>query len=763
MPVKNKYTPLSTTLAWMLALGSISLQGVSADEADKAEEMDEIIIMGEKVGRTLFDTYSSVAVITGAELEERSLETVADILDQMANVSGRSGGEGFSIRGIPNFNVTGGSGAALSSVVIDGATMSAENIRFGQDNTWDLQQVEVFRGAQSTNQGRNAMVGAIVLRTADPTYEVEGKVRLSYASYNTYAISGVINLPLIKDQLAIRLSADVKDSDGYITNTTLDTDRYGKRQNQSFRGKVLFEPAGISGLRNIFTVNYSNNDRGDDFIVGPDFTGDRTTEANILGERNADQLILTWEADYEINDIWSISNVFSFNKSNFSRRRDFDRTAGGGEDSRNDLGSEKRYSEELRFHFNGERLHGFFGGFYFDQSASFLGDDTGIVTLAQNLEALGQPPATAAYIASFYDNPFLVAETDEGSSDIKNRALFFNADYEITDKLTLHGGLRYDHEEIRSNGSLTIGSLFSPLANIAAAPPSIQPTLAFVNGALTDFGGTNIGDPTLGKYSAWLPQLGVTYKFSDQLSLSLLTKWGYRAGGAEQIADENGDGIPDDGAEIEDTRNIFRPEHMKTYEATLRSRFWDNRGSLDLTVFHTDWSDQQVFILEPGAILPERIKSNAGVSDVDGFELEFKAQPMDELDVYASMGYTHARFTKFVQFAGLGNELDYSGFTFPHSPKWTLAGGATWRNEMGVFAHGNINYQSMAFGDVEQNLLLDARTIVNAKIGYQGDNYTVTGFVTNLFNSEHVAFRNVTGFLKPGAPRIFGVEFRLNL
>src|SRR3546814_17686132 len=60
---------------------------------------------------------------------------------------------------------------------LDGRTLSYNEAIYLDGLLWDVQQMEVYRGPQSTLQGRNAIGGVVAIKTADPTFDWQGKVR----------------------------------------------------------------------------------------------------------------------------------------------------------------------------------------------------------------------------------------------------------------------------------------------------------------------------------------------------------------------------------------------------------------------------------------------------------------------------------------------------------------------------------------------------------------------------------------------------------
>ncbi len=147
-------------------------------DTEIAEGIETITVTGQKIDRSLQETANSVSVTTAKALEQLDISTPSDLFQHIPNVHGGTN-QGFTIRGIDSFNVSGGGNSYLTSVYFDGAPLPFRMVRSGKMSLWDVNQVEVFRGPQSTIQGRNALAGAIIIRSQDPTYEWSGKARVT--------------------------------------------------------------------------------------------------------------------------------------------------------------------------------------------------------------------------------------------------------------------------------------------------------------------------------------------------------------------------------------------------------------------------------------------------------------------------------------------------------------------------------------------------------------------------------------------------------
>lgn len=735
------FTAKKITLAWMLSLSTFAVSDAAFGqevETEKETTVDEIVVRGERIARSILNTASSVAVVTSEDIESRNLESIADIFAQVANVAPSVNGRGFRIRGISNSNVTGAGNGGLATIYVDGAPLSNFAASFGPKDTWDIGQVEIFRGAQSASQGRDSLAGAIIIRSNDPIYEYEYKGRVRVEEFGGTTFSAVANIPLSSDQAALRIAVERKKSDGFIHNTTFDIDDYNFSEKTLGRVKLLLEPNNISALKSMFTFVYSENEFGGDNVQGPDVFA-RENTANILQKTEIKQIVATWEVDYDINDQWNISNVFSFNRAEFDDILDDDSRSTGGVNRRERVNDIDTLTEEVRVFYTTDTLNATAGIYYSKETE----DNLRTILTGLDIGALAGAPA----LNTIYAAPFLIGGELTNKDKTTNYAAFFSADYDVSDFITINAGLRYDRETQDFEGN-TLASLLSPIPDPALFGP-FGPTIAAVNAGLAQFSGNNfeVVDET---YDAWLPSASIIFHWADDFTTILQTKRAYRAGGG--------------GTSLLEGPFSFNPEFAWTFEAGFRKKFMQGRAQISSNVYHMKWSDMQVVQLVPFGNGDFTV-SNAANAELNGFEIEFKAQPNDAWNVFANVGYSDTKFTDFVTDSG----DDFTGNSFRDAPNWTAAAGAGWHSiRNGFFVQADANFQNSAPTNFANTLFADKRTLVNAKIGYDFEKITISAFARNAFDAEYISedlseiFSAGAGLARIGNPRVLGFELKFS-
>lgn len=240
--------------------GLVVLAAAPADLAGtepSAEVPREIVVTGERISRSLRETPSSVEVFTADMLENQpGADRLDQILEQIPNVQLGHGGNGPTIRGQDSTGVLQDLPAFLGgtkprvTLQVDGRAVGYQEFIFGVAPLWDVEQIEVFRSPQTTTQGRNSIAGAIFVHTKDPTYEWEAGGRVLAGNFNARQMSTVASGPLVEQQLAFRLAADLRRNNASVKyagkprGADPNDERFGL-----IRFKLLAEPKAVPGVR----------------------------------------------------------------------------------------------------------------------------------------------------------------------------------------------------------------------------------------------------------------------------------------------------------------------------------------------------------------------------------------------------------------------------------------------------------------------------------------------------------------------------------
>jgi len=262
--------PNKLSFAVAIALSSGLSFSVLAEETNSVEAMDTITVIGEKTNKDLKHTTTAVTVIDADQFENGQYKKINDLVTLAPNVISEGFGS-VTIRGISGTGASTGQYAYLTgsrsrvATVVDGVTQRWTGYSYSPSGLWDVKSVEVLRGPQSTSLGTNAIGGALVSTTNDPTFQYESAVRGGLENYengnfkNNLAV--MFNAPIIDNELALRVAADGSKGEGWL-NYAQETDQLDNgpdvndSKNLNLRAKLLWEPSAIPDLSAKLTYNY---------------------------------------------------------------------------------------------------------------------------------------------------------------------------------------------------------------------------------------------------------------------------------------------------------------------------------------------------------------------------------------------------------------------------------------------------------------------------------------------------------------------------
>ncbi|MEM1079355.1 MAG: TonB-dependent receptor [Pseudomonadota bacterium] len=685
--------------------GVVVSQNANPDEFGREEAfaLPTILITGELIERSLQDSQTSAAIISGTALETRGDTDVQEVFNRTANAS--SNGFNFAIRGITSSGPSNTGRGQTVTTTIDGARVS----NFSDQNvstysTWDLNQIEILRGPQSTQTGRNALAGSVTIRSNDPVYAQEGKARIGLSNGETGQAAIALNTPLIEDTLALRFSAEQFKSDGFVDYPSATESDAGEIERQTLRLGLRWDPTpDFSAILKYSKVDETAPLEEVDRATFPD----RIVDVDEAGGREKDLDALSIDLSYALTDQLTLeaSSNLTFLDTVFAF--DPDGTSFNGGRLQRDADN-RAIEQEIRLRYQTERLDAVVGLFYTE--------------IDENSVATGTAPA------SLLPLPFPVPDGAQiviealNTSETKNTAVFGEIEYDLSPDFSVILGARYDVEEIRSTfggEGFIIGAGPDPIP----IPQEVEP-------------------PTETDFDAFLFKLGFVYDIDAFQSLGFTYQQGYRAGGRRTNL----------GAAPFETYT-FDPEFTDNFELAYRSEWDDGNLVVNANLFYTKWKDQQVTVAQSDNP-NDFIITNSGESRLWGAELEVRSAQIDNLDLFASLGYVNTRFTEFESSLG-----DLSGNSFIYAPEWTAAIGASYFFGNGWSLGGDLTYTGSTFSNVENDAddKNDAYWLTNLRLSKTLENgMVITGYVNNALDEDYTLFKSATR-VTPGAPREFGV------
>ncbi|MEM6857228.1 MAG: TonB-dependent receptor plug domain-containing protein [Pseudomonadota bacterium] len=238
-------------VATVLLASPVAAQISDTDNAANGESDSDdrvIVVTGQKVVKSLQEVQTSATVFDERRIEQEALFDLDDALLRAPNVAVSNVATGFSLRGVGQHGVGFAGTGRTSNVYVDGLPLSFDGQQ-GAQALWDVGQIEILLGPQSTIKGRNALAGAIIINTNDPTYEWEGAARAQIGNENTLRLSAMLSAPIIDGQLAVRIAYDYyAEYDGEVREVVSGFPQEFE-ESHTIRGKILFEPEFAQDLR----------------------------------------------------------------------------------------------------------------------------------------------------------------------------------------------------------------------------------------------------------------------------------------------------------------------------------------------------------------------------------------------------------------------------------------------------------------------------------------------------------------------------------
>lgn len=745
-----------TKISLAVAAASIVSCGAVAEER---KQLEEVIVSAQKREQSTQKVPASISAYSGNYLRTAQLENAKELALLTPGVSGNSPDsylDAINIRGISSnaFGVAAEPAVGLySNGIYLGRAGGAVTSYF------DIERVEILKGPQGTLLGRNASAGAISVHTNKANFDgVKGRLDTAVGNDGYLMATGVLNVPLTEN-LATRVALYHREVDGYFEN--LETNQpIGDEDVTAGRVSFAYATERVSAdlvLEYEDRLNPPVVDRQiDDSISDHQL---RSEKSNGILRDQGEVWGVSLNVEFALSDDYSLTSITGVRGHNYFYGEDYEASELDGYTYIIDQ-EQEYFSQELRLNYNGAGpVSWFVGASVYKENVSARIDQTYDEDEMCAGTALYYGDASIVDCGSLYVyfgyadyGPGIGQRNDSAYADgeYEGWGIYGDATWSPTEKLELTVGARYT-EDNRDFG-LRLGGEERNYFGYSWPYYSSRP----------------IEDSDEWTNTSW--RAALSYQFNEDIMLYATVSTGYKAGGFETF----GYNMPSDydqslidastiGAELAS----FDEEEVINYEVGIKSGWWDNRLRVNGSLYYYEFDDMQAAYLQ-GASFTTR---NVGQVDGQGIELEFRALPTDNLELYWGVSSSDADLSdpddEFCDASGcqrggrLPGDLEFSS-AFIGTYSIPLEAG-----EVYVTLENYYQSETTAYGDWSDTLIRGSYKETNLRIGYKSnDNWAFSFWGTNLTDEwmegdESPRDFNLTNkFVRVGQlPRRYGVDF----
>jgi iron complex outermembrane receptor protein len=745
--------------------------------------LEEVTVTARKRTESFRDIPAAISVFTAEGIEEAGISTPHDFValtPNMTIVQTQNPGNSFiTIRGVSQAR----NSDMPVAVLIDGVLLS--NPAQLNQELFDIQQIEVLKGAQGALYGRNAIGGAITINTRQPTDELEGRIKLGVDSGVGYTFQGTASGPVPgSETLKFRGSVSYKDTDGYLENAFLN-DEADPFEDLSARAKLLWRPnesfladARLSASQIDTTALYFviNNDFGLSAVNGltvptPNDTNDTSVpiRVNNPGVGRKDMVNASVKLDYTTGrgtltaitayddleelltgdafDFRPLGESFNENvlgpfvinpvEAMFPGTFTPDQLRGFNTDwNQSQWLTVESVSQEIRFTSPAAQRLRWITGAYVVKTKRFISTGNLADTGTGVHGVFRQPRSSTGFPFDFsIENPQVTFLSD--SQDNLAWAVFGDLGYDVSESVEASLSLRYD-EDTREQTTET--------------PPG------FIPAALTGFLVT--GQKREESWDALQPKLSLRWKPQDDITLYSTVSRGFRSGGFNQS------GVA--GAGVAGVFDTFDEQIADSVEIGAKGQFFDRRLSASLSAYTTDLSGAYYFIFLVGSST-----QNLGSLDevrYEGVELEVSANLREGFDVNVGVALTDSEIKSDAEIPHV------VGQKVPLSSDYTVNLGGTFRKPLRarsgsgqVSLVARADYQIIgktywgpgdpAITPLPWDEFPRKRVdLLDVRVGLEGSSWSLMAWSRNLLDEEYNA-EFTHPFVWKALPMRWGVDF----
>ncbi|WP_417459030.1 TonB-dependent receptor [Kordiimonas sp.] len=736
-----------TTLMATLAVNPSMAQDVDGEAKANELILEEIVVTARFRKETVQKIGGSISAYDGKALARAGASDFEDIAALTAglNLNDRGPNQNdVSIRGISNGALQGladtGLSGPLISQFLDDIPVSSSTASQKDFNYFDFERVEVLRGPQPTFFGEGSVGGTIRYATRDPDLHGDpisdsiAKMGVSFTKDGgtNYSASAATSVVLVPEKFAVRGVLNYRDDDGFIDNTALGTDDVNDYESLSGRIITLAKPTDTLSIR--LMGFWGSDDIGENNAVAapPALPDDLSFNLPVDGKNKDKFQLYSGKVEHDAGQV-SITSITGL----FKRQSDTEFFCGscvafglflpkpivpisaqGNKD--------RSFTQEFRVVSQFEGPLSFIAGLYYQDTKL----TSKVTSTADGFGAFVALPAGSDILFE----QFNLIESEQYSA-------FGEVTYEISDQLSLTGGVRYVSEKIINTTTLSTLALGGGV--IGFEPPFVLANLTdFVTGA----GLSNTGKFKLDKF---LPRAAIEYEVTDNAMIYAVVSTGVRNGNLNPSSSaffaSGGDPVA-----FADFRE-FSDDEVFSIEGGVKSNWLGGAMTTNFAVYHTSFENMQVEVSVPFTAI-----DNAPDMDVFGIEAETAWRVNEYIDVYFNGAYQNAEFqdNKLLAPATLSVGIPFDlrkGNRPANSPEWSFSTGANGafplKDSLSLIGHVGYSHTGSRFSTVTNvpSSKMEPLDILNLRLGLEGESWSLVFFVSNLTND--VEFVSIAGSL----------------
>lgn len=712
--------------------------------------LEEIVVTARKREENLQDVPLSITALTASDFERRAITDLEGVSDYTAGLNFEDFSNGFNgvltIRGLTQANVQ--NRVQNVAVFVDGAYVPRQySVDIG---LMDLARVEVVKGPQSSLYGQNAFAGAINYVTQQPSltdYEAKGSTTIG--THGRLDFKAALGLPLVADKFALRGAYGRSDFDGSrkndFPNVTKKYERVGGYERESYNIGFLAAPVEGLELDGMYMVTENKNEVRATYAVsgntpailhncGPAIPG-LGTPSFYCGEFPDTAAPFQSATSTRPDGTLLADQPGTTTKTQFIR-------GGLSYEFENDILFEYIFADvdAKAFEVTGAPDNPLAGFFTFQKEGGTNDFQSHEVRVAY--EPDGPLSAEIGYYNAKTDDAFVFALgfavgnpnlviNDPTSSILDVTGLPIPLRNFTVDESTdaVFGALRYSFAEDRARLSVEARqswvdvSFFDNVANLVPQDDS---------------------------FSSFTPRFTAEYDMTEDTMVYASAAKGVKAGGFNGFVAGPVNLIP--------AEQTFAAEENWTYELGAKNTLMDGRLVLNASIYYVDWTNMQITAvptgidpnnLQPGTVAPT-IFLNVGDVTSKGIEIDGQFQATEEISINYAFSTSDPKFkdgTKWGQFVGVCDDIfcpsdgEVGGNTLTRQSKTQGSFGLQYDTalsaDMDFYARADLTFTSKQYVDAMNFAWTPDRYNANASVGVSGDNWSVSAWGKNLFDTTY--------------------------